>query len=62
MADLQLTITESERDYLADLLGKVLKETSIEEHRTRKLSYREHIVQQENLIRQLLEKISKSAM
>jgi hypothetical protein len=57
MADLQLTVTAAERDYLADLLKRVLKDTSIEEHRTRTPTYREHILQQENLIRQLLEKL-----
>ncbi len=57
MADLQLTITAAEREYLVDLLERVLKDASVEEHRTRTPSYRQHILQQEILIRNLLEKL-----
>jgi hypothetical protein len=42
-----------------NLLEKVLKDTQIEEHRTRKLSYRESVLQQEAVIRQLLEKVRR---
>jgi hypothetical protein len=57
MSDLQLTLTASERKFLVDLLDRVLKERQIEEHRTRTPSYREHILEQETLIVQLLNKL-----
>jgi hypothetical protein len=57
MTDLQLSITAAQRKYLVDLLEKVLKDMSIEEHRTRTPTYRQHILEQENLIGQLLEKL-----
>ena len=35
MAELQLTLTNDEHDYLVNLLESTLKKTRIEEHRTR---------------------------
>jgi hypothetical protein len=61
MAELQLTLTTEERDYLADLLEKLLKDTRVEEHRTRAPSYRELIVKQENLITAVLAKLGRPA-
>ncbi len=46
MPDMSLSLTEDERDFLAGLLQLALKETRIEEHRTRSLSYREDVVHQ----------------
>jgi hypothetical protein len=57
MPDLQLTLTDPERAYLVNLLQTVLKDTQVEEHRTRTPSYREFVLQQEALIRQLLNKL-----
>jgi hypothetical protein len=57
MAEMVLTLNAEERQYLVNLLEKVLKDTQIEEHRTRKLSYRESILHQEAVIHQLLEKV-----
>jgi hypothetical protein len=57
MADAQLTLTAEERQYLLHLLERKLKDTRIEEHRTRTLTYREHIVHEEDLIQGLLGKL-----
>jgi hypothetical protein len=59
MAELQLTLTSEEREYLASLLEATLKETRIEEHRTRTPTYREHVVHREEVILSLLRKLSK---
>ena len=56
MAETQLTLTAEEREYLVGLLETVLKDTRIEEHRTRTPIYREHVLHQEDLIVGLLEK------
>ena len=59
MADTPLTLTPEERDFLLSLLEMVLKETRVEEHRTRTLSYREHVVHKEELIAALLNKLKQ---
>jgi hypothetical protein len=41
------------------LLENTLKETRVEEHRTRTPSYREHILRQEDLIVSLLRKLGQ---
>jgi hypothetical protein len=60
MTELQLTVTGAERQYLVDLLKRVLKDTRIEEHRTRTPLYRESVLHQEELINGLLNKLEKS--
>ena len=55
-----LTLTDEERAFLADLLEISLKDTRIEEHRTRTPSYREHIVHREDVIAGLLTKLGRS--
>ena len=57
MPELQLPLTSEEREFLAGLLEEVLKETRIEEHRTRTLSYRQIVVHKEDLIVSLLNKL-----
>jgi hypothetical protein len=57
MAEPQLTLTAEERQYLVDLLETRLKETRLEEHRTRTPSYREHILHQEEVMLALLTKL-----
>jgi hypothetical protein len=59
MADSQLTLTAEERQFLVELLEMVLKDTQIEEHRTRTLSFREHIVHREEIIASLLGKLGR---
>jgi hypothetical protein len=57
MTECQLLITPEEREFLLELLERSLKETRIEEHRTRTLSYREHVVHHEELLEGLLNKV-----
>jgi hypothetical protein len=59
MPELQVALTVEEREFLAGLLEIVLKDTLVEEHRTRKPTYREHVVHQESLITGLLSKLGK---
>jgi hypothetical protein len=59
MADLQLTLGADEQEYLVGLLRTTLKETRIEEHRTRTPTYREHVLKNENLILGLLTKLGQ---
>jgi len=60
MAEKQLTLTSEECAFLADLLENAKKETLVEEHRTRTLDYREHIVKREALIVSVLSKLQTS--
>ena len=59
MSELQMTLTNEERDYLVHLLERTLHDTRIEEHRTRTPTYREHILQDENIIAALLGKLGQ---
>ena len=59
MAESQLVLTAEEHDYLVRLLETTLKDTRIEEHRTRTPTYRQHIVQQEDLIIGVLRKLGR---
>jgi hypothetical protein len=57
MPELSLTLSEEERKFLMELLQVVMKDTQLEEHRTRVLSYRDHILHREHLIAGLLSKL-----
>jgi hypothetical protein len=57
MTEMQLMLTDEERTFLADLLETTLRDTLVEEHRTRKPSYREVVLHQENLVAGLLSKL-----
>jgi hypothetical protein len=59
MADLQITLTSQESEYLIGVLETALKETRIEEHRTRTPSYRQHVQQHEVLLTGLLKKLGQ---
>jgi hypothetical protein len=59
MPDIQVSLTAEERDQLAELLQEVLKETEIEEHRTRTPSFREIVTKKEKTIASVLGKIGK---
>jgi hypothetical protein len=59
MADTQLTLSDKQRDYLVHLLETTLKNTRIEEHRTRTPSFREHVEEQEAILIDLLTKLGK---
>jgi hypothetical protein len=60
MTELQLTLTAEEREYLVGLLETALRDTRIEEHRTRTPLYREHVLRQENLLKELLVKLGRA--
>jgi hypothetical protein len=57
MAEVQLTLSAEERQYLVELLTHTLKDVRVEEHRTRTPSYREQVIHQEDLIQALLKKL-----
>ena len=59
MTDLQLMLTNPERECLVEMLERALKETRVEEHRTRAPAYREHVTQREDLIVSLLSKLGQ---
>ena len=61
MADLQVTFSSEERAYLQSLLNEILKEKLVEEHRTRKPSFRATVVQEEDTIQAILKKLEKGA-
>jgi len=57
--DSPVTLTAEERKFLAGLLEVALRDTRVEEHRTRTPSYREHIVHHEELIASVLTKLGQ---
>jgi hypothetical protein len=59
MAESQLTLTAEERAFLIGLLEMTLKETRIEEHRTRTLNYRQYVLEKEQIIAAVLSKLGK---
>jgi len=59
MAEQPLTLTADERTYLVGLLQEMLKETRVEEHRTRTPSYRQFVVHNEQVITSLLGKLGQ---
>jgi len=61
MAESTLMLTAEERQFLVDLLETALKDARIEEHRTRTLSYRDHILQREDVIAHLLGKLRQTS-
>jgi hypothetical protein len=61
MGEFQVTLTAEEHQYLVDFLETALKETQIEEHRTRTPIYRQHVIHQEDLIVGLLNKLRQPA-
>ncbi len=61
MQELKLTLSAEERECLVALLEAALKETLIEEHRTRAPMYREHVLTREHLIEAVLKKLATPA-
>ena len=59
MDTVNFTLTTEERDLLVEVLESALKETLIEEHRTRKPSYREAVVHQGEVLDQVLGKLKQ---
>ena len=60
MTEQQLDLTAAERECLTTILQRALKETRIEEHRTRAPTYREHVVDQDRIITALLAKLGQA--
>lgn len=61
MTELQVTLSDQERQYLVNLLETTLKDVLVEEHRTRTPNYREDIVHREEIIHALLAKLRQPA-
>jgi hypothetical protein len=57
MAESSLMLSGDEREYLVKMLESMLKDTRVEEHRTRTPTYREFVLNQEGLIEGLLSKL-----
>jgi hypothetical protein len=57
VADFQVTLTAEERQFLLELLERTLKDTRVEEHRTRTPSYRAHVLHDEELLLGLQNKL-----
>lgn len=60
MSDVNVVLTQAERDCLTELLDESLKNTLLEEHRTRTPAYRDHVVQREQVIRSILGKLQSA--
>jgi len=61
MSDTNMTLTQEERDCLTELLQLAIKEARVEEHRTRTLSFREHILEREHVLADILKKLGAPA-
>lgn len=60
MGELQLTLTQEERDILVNFLQEDLKEARVEEHRTRTPSYREYVSRTKEVIAGILTKLGQT--
>jgi hypothetical protein len=61
MNEFHVTLTEDEHRLLTEILGQVLKEKRVEEHRTRTSSFREIVIAEEELIEGMLLKLNQVA-
>jgi hypothetical protein len=61
MSELHVVLTDEERTFLVEYLEAALKNTLVEEHRTKTLSYRELVHHREDLIDHLLDKLRQTA-
>ena len=59
MEESQITLSGEERACLVEVLQSALKNRRVEEHRTRAPTYREQILEQENLIENMLAKLGQ---
>lgn len=60
MAEFHLTLSEREKQYLEGLLKSALGETRVEAHRTHTPVYREQVLGEEKLVRELLTKVQQA--
>lgn len=61
MSEIELSLSGTERDCVIDVLESALKEMRVEEHRTRAPKYREHLLERENMIVEVLYKLKVAA-
>jgi hypothetical protein len=59
MAEFHLVLNEQEKAYLERILKSALGETRVEVHRTHTPDYRQQVLGEEELVRQLLAKVQK---
>jgi hypothetical protein len=59
MPDSQLALTDDERKTLVEVLESAMKHILVEEHRTEAMSYRKLILEKENAIARILEKLKR---
>jgi hypothetical protein len=59
MAETHVTLSAQERENLVRLLEEALKETRVEEHRTRTPSFRELVKEKEDVIVTVLGKLGR---
>ena len=60
MAEIQLTLSPPEREYLVQALETILKNHRVEEHRTRSPTYRENVLAEERILEQVLAKLDSA--
>ena len=59
MVEFHLVLNEQEKAYLERILKTALSETRVEVHRTHTPEYRQQVLGEEELVRQLLGKVQK---
>ena len=57
MPDFQLVLNDREKQYLEGLLKTALGDTRVEAHRTHTPDYRQQVLSEKDLVRQLLAKV-----
>lgn len=57
MANLQMTFSAEEQQFLVNLLERTLNDLRIEEHRTRAPTYRQHVLHDEELLSSILSRL-----
>ena len=57
MADIQITLTSDERQYLFRLVENAIGESRVEAHRTHTPEFRERVLEEQKLLRSLLSKL-----
>jgi hypothetical protein len=60
MAEFSLPLTDAEKEYLVSLLESALGDTRMEVHHTRTPAFRDRVVQEEALVRGLLERLRQT--
>jgi len=61
MADIQITLSSDEKQYLLRTLQTAIGESRVEVHRTHTPDFRERVLDEEKLLRGLLAKLEKGA-